>query len=59
MPDVERNLLMTPDERAVSLFHKPVWQRIAIVAAGPIANFILAIFVFAGAHFRFMVTWVK
>jgi regulator of sigma E protease len=49
MPDVERNLLMTPEERAVSLFHKPVWQRIAIVAAGPIANFILAIFVFAAA----------
>jgi regulator of sigma E protease len=49
MPDAERNQLMTPEERAVSLFHKPVWQRIAIVAAGPIANFLLAIFVFAAA----------
>ncbi|WP_448147180.1 M50 family metallopeptidase [Labrys miyagiensis] len=49
MPDVERNQLMTPEERAVSLFHKPVWQRIAIVAAGPLANFILAVFVFAAA----------
>lgn len=49
MPDVERNQLMTPEERAVSLFHKTVWQRIAIVAAGPLANFILAIFVFAAA----------
>ena len=29
-------------------FHgKPVWQRAAVVAAGPIANFILAIFIFA------------
>jgi len=24
-----------------------VWQRIAIVAAGPIANFILAVFIYA------------
>jgi regulator of sigma E protease len=32
---------MSPEERAVSFFHKNVWQRIAIVAAGPIANIIL------------------
>lgn len=31
-------------------FHgKPLWQRAAVVAAGPIANFILAIFIFAAA----------
>jgi regulator of sigma E protease len=31
-------------------FHgKPVWQRAAVVAAGPIANFILAVFIFAAA----------
>ncbi len=31
-------------------FHgKPIWQRAAVVAAGPIANFILAIFIFAAA----------
>lgn len=31
-------------------FHgKPVWQRAAVVAAGPIANFILAIFIFTAA----------
>ena len=31
-------------------FHgKPVWQRAAVVAAGPVANFILAIAIFAGA----------
>ncbi len=31
-------------------FHgKPVWQRAAVVAAGPIANFILAIAIFAAA----------
>ena len=33
-------------ERQQSFALKPVWQRMAIVAAGPIANFILAFFVF-------------
>lgn len=42
----------TPEERAGSLFAKSVWQRMAIVAAGPIANFIVAIIIFAGLfHF--------
>lgn len=32
-------------------FHgKPVWQRAAIVAAGPIANFILAVLIFAASY---------
>ena len=31
------------DQQAFSFSHKSVWQRIAIVSAGPIANFILAI----------------
>jgi regulator of sigma E protease len=36
------------------LFHsKPVGQRAAIVAAGPLANFILAILVFAGVFYAF------
>jgi regulator of sigma E protease len=38
---------MTEAERRVSFFYKPVWQRAAIVAAGPIANFLLAILIFA------------
>ncbi|MDB5629889.1 MAG: rane-associated zinc metalloprotease [Tardiphaga sp.] len=38
---------MTAAERAVSFHHKPVAARAAIVAAGPIANFILAIVIFA------------
>ncbi|NKB32037.1 MAG: RIP metalloprotease RseP [Pseudomonadales bacterium] len=33
-------------QRSVSFAYKPLWQRFAIVAAGPIANFLLAIFVF-------------
>lgn len=32
------------------LHFKPVWQRAAVVAAGPVANFILAIVVFAGIY---------
>ena len=39
---------MTPAERAVSFFYQPVASRAAVVAAGPIANFILAIVIFAG-----------
>lgn len=33
-------------QRHMSFACKPLWQRMAIVAAGPIANFLLAIFVF-------------
>lgn len=33
-------------QRHLSFAFKPLWQRMAIVAAGPFANFLLAIFVF-------------
>ncbi len=33
-------------QRHQSFAFKPLWQRMAIVAAGPVANFLLAIFVF-------------
>jgi regulator of sigma E protease len=39
---------MSEEERAGSFHHKKVGRRAAIVAAGPIANFILAIVIFAG-----------
>ena len=39
---------MTEAEKNVSFHHQPVRSRAAIVAAGPIANFILAIVIFAG-----------
>lgn len=39
---------MTPEERAVSFFHKRIGQRAAIVAAGPVANFLFALVVLAG-----------
>jgi regulator of sigma E protease len=39
---------MTEEERAGTFHHKKVAARAAIVAAGPIANFILAIVIFTG-----------
>ncbi|MCT8266009.1 RIP metalloprotease RseP [Afifella sp. JA880] len=46
-PDPEVLAATTPEERA-GLFHfKPVWQRAAVVFAGPFANFILAVVLFA------------
>ena len=38
---------MTDEERAVSFHHKGLWQRASVVVAGPVANFILAIVIFA------------
>jgi regulator of sigma E protease len=43
---------MTPQERKLSFVHQNVWRRAAIVVAGPLANFILAIVIF-GAIFTF------
>jgi regulator of sigma E protease len=48
VPDVEAVAAMTSAERQVSFFHQPVAARAAVVAAGPIANFLLAIAIFAG-----------
>jgi len=39
---------MSLEERAVSFHHKTLGQRAAVVAAGPIANFLFAIVLFAG-----------
>ena len=47
VPSREAINSMTPAERAGSFHAKPVWKRAAVVAAGPIANFILAIVIFA------------
>lgn len=48
MPDNELGDRMSTEERSSAFQFKPVWQRAAIVAAGPIANFILALVIFAG-----------
>jgi regulator of sigma E protease len=47
-PDLESLGNMSPEEQAGSFHHKKVGPRAAIVAAGPIANFLLAILIFAG-----------
>jgi regulator of sigma E protease len=47
-PSAEALATMTDEERAASFHHQRVVPRAAIVAAGPIANFILAIVIFAG-----------
>jgi regulator of sigma E protease len=38
-----RERVMSDSERAVAFHHKPVWQRAAIVFAGPAANYVLTI----------------
>ncbi|CAK0762879.1 Zinc metalloprotease [uncultured Gammaproteobacteria bacterium] len=45
-PD-ERVTEMSAEEKAVSFYHKRVGQRIAIVAAGPLANYLFAVVVLA------------
>jgi regulator of sigma E protease len=47
-PDMETLGNMTAAEQADSFHHKKVGPRAAIVAAGPIANFLLSILIFAG-----------
>ncbi|WMS41184.1 RIP metalloprotease RseP [Acuticoccus sp. MNP-M23] len=47
VPDRDALSGMSEAERKTSFFLKPLWQRAAIVAAGPVANFILAIAIFA------------
>ncbi len=46
-PDADAVQAMTPAERKESFHHQSVARRAAIVAAGPIANFILSIVIFA------------
>src|SRR6476469_2709235 len=47
VPDHDAAAQMSPEERKVSFIHQPVRKRAAVVVAGPVANFILAIVIFA------------
>ncbi len=49
--DGEAQAVMSDADRALTLNGQPVWERAAIVAAGPAANFILAIVLFTGLFF--------
>lgn len=42
---------LPPQKREVSFSPQKVWKRAAIVAAGPIANFVLAIVIFSGIFY--------
>lgn len=44
---------LTPEEKKVCFHFKPVWARALIVAAGPMANFVLAIAIFWGLIMTF------
>lgn len=46
---------LSPEERERSFHLRPVWQRFLVVLAGPVANFVLAILIFA-AFFTFVGT---
>jgi regulator of sigma E protease len=46
VPSHETIAKMSPEERVGSFHAKPLWQRAAVVAAGPAANFILAMVIF-------------
>jgi len=48
VPETSRLETMDAGERGESFFFQPVRKRAAIVVAGPMANFILAIVIFAG-----------
>ena len=52
-PDLETLGNMSAEEQEGSFHHKKVGPRAAIVAAGPIANFLLAIVIFAGMSLYF------
>jgi len=44
---------MTADERKVCFHFKPLWVRALVVAAGPVANFVLAVAIFAALFMTF------
>ncbi len=44
---------MSPEERARCFQFKPLWQRAAVVLAGPAANFIVAVLIFAAFTLAF------
>ncbi|MCV6547970.1 MAG: RIP metalloprotease RseP [Cohaesibacter sp.] len=48
VPDQNAIDQMSDEDRAGALHTKPLWARAAIVAAGPMANFLLSIVIFAG-----------
>src|SRR5580658_6331528 len=52
-PDAPRLETMSANERSQSFFFQPVFKRAAIVVAGPLANFILAVVIFSAIFMVF------
>lgn len=52
-PDAGKNAAMSEEDRRVSFHHKPLWQKAAVVAAGPAFNFILTIAILTGMLMTF------
>ena len=50
-PDVPALAAMPREERDVTFYGQKVWKRAAVVAAGPVANFVLAILIFAASFY--------
>ncbi len=46
----EREGAVPPDQLHRAFNRKPLWQRTAVVAAGPVANLLLAVLLYAAAH---------
>ena len=46
----EREGEVPPEERDLAFNNRPLWQRSAIVAAGPVANLALAVLLYAASH---------
>jgi regulator of sigma E protease len=49
-PSKEALARMTPAERAGAFQSKPLWQRAAVVTAGPMANFVLAVAIYTAVN---------
>lgn len=47
-PDRDKLEHMSEEEKKVSFIHKPLLSKAMVVAAGPVANFILALIIFTG-----------
>lgn len=49
-PDQQQIARMTEEEKQQSVFHKTVWQRISISAAGPFANYLFSALLMTGVY---------
>jgi regulator of sigma E protease len=58
-PDQEAAATMSEEEKKVSFHYQPVASRAAVVVAGPLANFVLAIIIFAAIFMTVGKQWTS